>query len=294
MDTRLQIAVQKSGRLTDHSLDLLTKCGLKYTRSRNQLLYFGENMPIDVLLVRDDDIPELVNEGTCDLGISGQNVIAEKRYAEPAAFLASELMSLDFGHCRLMTAGPEEMEYKGVEQLEGCRIATSYPNILQAYLTDNCVDAEVVMLSGSVEIAPRLGKSDFICDLVSSGATLAANKLRAWDTVFDSEAALLTNQAPRSEQSQALLDKLVQRITGVLQVKESKYIMLHAPRKSLDEVTGLLPGSEFPTILPIEGVDDKVVVHAVCRETVFWETLESLEAAGASSILVLPVEKMLA
>jgi len=215
MDTRLQIAVQKSGRLTDHSLDLLTKCGLKYTRSRNQLMYFGENMPIDVLLVRDDDIPELVSEGTCDLGISGQNVTAEKRFADPGAFLAKELMSLDFGHCRLMTAGPEDMEYKQVEQLEGSRIATSYPNILQAYLTDNAVDAEVV----------SLGKSDFICDLVSSGATLAANKLQAWDTVFDSEAALLTNQLTRSEQSQALLDKLVQRISGVLQVKESKYIM---------------------------------------------------------------------
>jgi len=276
METRLQIAVQKSGRLTDHSL------------------YFGENMPIDVLLVRDDDIPELVNEGTCDLGISGQNVTAEKRFGEPDTFLATELMSLDFGHCRLMTAGPEDMEYQGVEQLAGRRIATSYPNILKDYLRNNSVDAEVVTLSGSVEIAPRLGKSDFICDLVSSGATLAANKLRAWDTVFDSEAALLTNRATRNAESQALLDKLVQRISGVLQVKESKYIMLHAPRESLVKVTSLLPGSEFPTILPIEGVDDKVVVHAVCRETVFWETLESLEAAGASSILVLPVEKMLA
>lgn len=290
----MQIAVQKSGRLTDHSLDLLIKCGLKYTRSRNQLMYFGENMPIDILLVRDDDIPELVNEGTCDLGISGQNVTAEKRFADPGKFLATELMNLDFGHCRLMTAGPEDMEYTNVEQLEGSRIATSYPNILQTYLTDHAVDAQVVTLSGSVEIAPRLGKSDFICDLVSSGATLAANNLRAWDTVFDSEAALLTNQASRGEQSQALLDKLVQRISGVLQVKESKYIMLHAPRESLAKVTSLLPGSEFPTVLPIEGFDDKVVVHAVCRETVFWETLESLEAAGASSILVLPVEKMLA
>jgi len=193
-----------------------------------------------------------------------------------------------------MTAGPEEMEYNGVGQLAGRRIATSYPNILKNYLKDHAVDAEVVTLSGSVEIAPRLGKSDFICDLASSGATLAANKLRAWDTVFDSEAALLSNQASRSDKSQVLLDKVVQRITGVLQVKESKYIMLHAPRENLAKVTGLLPGSEFPTILPIEGVKDKVVVHAVCRETVFWETLESLEAAGASSILVLPVEKMLA
>jgi len=273
MDTRIQIAVQKSGRLTDHSLDLLTKCGLKYTRSRNQLMYFGENMPIDVLLVRDDDIPELVNEGTCDLGISGQNVTAEKRFGEPDTFLATELMSLDFGHCRLMTAGPEDMEYQGVEQLAGRRIATSYPNILKDYLRNNSVDAEVVTLSGSVEIAPRLGKSDFICDLVSSGATLAANKLRAWDTVFDSEAALLTNRATRNAESQALLDKLVQRISGVLQVKESKYIMLHAPRESLVKVTSLLPGSEFPTILPIEGVDESAVRRYSGKRLRVWKLL---------------------
>ena len=300
MQDRLQIAVQKSGRLTDHSLDLLTRCGLKYTRGRDKLLYYGENMPIDVLLVRDDDIPDLVADGTCDLGIAGQNVTSEIRFASRGEFMAHEVTPLDFGHCKLMTAGPIETPYSGIEVLQGSRIATTYPAILQSYLDSNSIKADIVTLSGSVEIAPRLGKADFICDLVSSGATLAANQLAPWDVVFESEATLLAHSATSTESlqteesRQALIDRIVQRIYGVLQVRESKYIMLHAPRKNLEQVTGLLPGSEFPTILPIEGVDDKVVVHAVCREHVFWETLESLKAAGASSILVLPVEKMLA
>ncbi len=302
MKRRIQIAIQKSGRLTDHSLDLLSTCGLKYTRSRDQLLYYGENMPIDILLVRDDDIPELVSDGTCDLGIAGQNVTAEERYSHSVNkgmdnnedFAVEDVIPLDFGHCKLMTAGPRDTEYTGVAMLQGKRIATSYPGILRGYLADNGIDASIVKLSGSVEIAPRLGKADFICDLVSSGATLAANQLSAWDVVFESEAVLLRNTAQCDAESHQLIEKIIQRVSGVLQVKESKYIMLHAPRQNLKKITSLLPGSEFPTILPIEGVEDKVVVHAVCRETVFWETLESLKAAGASSILVLPVEKMLA
>lgn len=302
MNRRLQIAIQKSGRLTDHSLDLLSTCGLKYTRSRDQLLYYGENMPIDILLVRDDDIPELVSDGTCDLGIAGQNVTDEVRHAHTVGqrsdnstiFAVADVLPLDFGHCKLMTAGPRDTEYTGVAMLEGKRIATSYPGILKNYLDANAINASIVKLSGSVEIAPRLGKADYICDLVSSGATLAANQLSAWDVVFESEAVLLRNTAQCDAESEQLIEKLVQRVRGVLQVKESKYIMLHAPRQNLEKVTSLLPGSEFPTILPIEGVEDKVVVHAVCRETVFWETLEALKAAGASSILVLPVEKMLA
>lgn len=295
MDNRLQIAIQKSGRLTDHSLDLLSRCGLKYTRSRDQLLCFGENMPVDLLLVRDDDIPQLVHEGTCELGIAGQNVFAEERLssAQPDDYQVSELTQLDFGHCRLMTAGPRDEQYQGVSQLAGKRLATTYPGIVRRYLDDHGVAADVVKLSGSVEIAPRLGKADYICDLVSSGATLAANELAPWETVFESEAVLLQHTGESDAERTALIEKLVQRIYGVLQVKESKYIMLHAPRENLQQVTDLLPGSEFPTILPIEGVDEKVVVHAVCRETVFWETLEALKAAGASSILVLPVEKML-
>lgn len=293
MQERLQIAIQKSGRLTDHSLDLLNRVGLKYTPGRDKLLYYGENMPIDVLLVRDDDIPGLVSDGTCDLGIAGQNITAEIRHDNPAAYHAHEVTPLDFGHCKLMTAGPVTKEYRGVDMLGGSRIATSYPGILQEYLARHSIEAEIVTLTGSIEIAPQLGKADYICDLVSSGATLAANHLAPWEVVFESEAALLANSSDRGTSKQALVDKIVQRIYGVLQVKESKYIMLHAPRAHLDEITDLLPGSEFPTILPIEGVDDKVVVHAVCRENIFWETLESLKAAGASSILVLPVEKML-
>lgn len=305
MNRRLQIAIQKSGRLTDHSLDLLSTCGLKYTRSRDQLLYYGENMPVDILLVRDDDIPGLVSDGTCDLGIAGQNVTTEVRHSllnsgssdntsVAGSFDVDDVLPLDFGHCKLMTAGPRDTEYTGVAMLDGKRIATTYPGILREYLDANGISASIVKLSGSVEIAPRLGKADYICDLVSTGATLLANQLTAWDVVYESEAVLLMNTGSREEGQQQLIDKLVQRVRGVLQVKESKYIMLHAPRENLEKVTSLLPGSEFPTILPIQGVDDKVVVHAVCRETVFWETLESLKAAGASSILVLPVEKMLA
>ncbi len=293
MEERLQIAIQKSGRLTDHSLDLLNRCGLKYTPGRDKLLYYGENMPVDILLVRDDDIPGLVSDGTCDLGIAGQNVTSEIRNKNPSDYHAHEVTALDFGHCKLMTAGPVTTNYQGVDMLSGSRIATSYPGILREYLKCNNIEAEVVTLTGSIEIAPQLGKADYICDLVSSGATLAANKLAPWDVVFESEAALLTNSSERTPTKQALIDKIVQRVQGVLQVKESKYIMLHAPRENLKAVTDLLPGSEFPTILPIEGVSDKVVVHAVCRETIFWETLESLKSAGASSILVLPVEKML-
>ena len=295
MKNRLQIAVQKSGRLTDHSLDLLSRCGLKYTRSRDQLLCYGENMPIDVLLVRDDDIPELVREGTCDLGIVGQNVYSEAVLGSSSseAFAVDVIAELDFGHCKLMTAGPRDEPYTGVEMLAGKKIATTYPGILGKYLSDKGVDAQVVELSGSVEIAPRLGKADYICDLVSTGATLAANQLVAWERVYESEAILISQQRESDPERKEWLDRLIQRVAGVLQVKESKYIMLHAPKSNLDEVTSLLPGSEFPTILPIDGVAEKVVVHAVCKETVFWETLESLKAAGASSILVLPVEKML-
>ena len=296
MNNRLQIAIQKSGRLTDHSLDLLSRCGLKYTRSRDQLLCYGENMPIDLLLVRDDDIPQLVHEGTCELGIVGQNVYMEERLSSdlPDNYAVDELAALDFGHCKLMTAGPSDENYAGVKALAGRKIATTYPAILRQYLDRHQVDADVVELSGSVEIAPRLGKADCICDLVSSGATLAANQLAPWEKVYESEALLIAHKSKHNTETQALIDKLVQRVMGVLQVKESKYIMLHSPRENLESVTSLLPGSEFPTILPIEGVSDKVVVHAVCTETVFWETLESLTVAGASSILVLPVEKMLA
>jgi ATP phosphoribosyltransferase len=293
----LKIAVQKSGRLTDNSLDLLVRCGLKYSRGKDQLICYGENMPLDVLLVRDDDIPDLVQQDVCDLGIVGLNVITEKRLAFEArnvAPLFEQLTVLDYGKCRMSIAVPDGVEYKGTMSLQGKRVATTYPYILGDYLKKNGVQADVVTLSGAVEIAPRLGRADFICDLVSTGATLIANHLEETETIFESQAAIIRTPLPVSAEKQSWIHRLLVRIEGVQQVKESKYIMLHAPRSKLAEIKKLLPGSESPTIIPLEGSPDKVAIHAVCRENVFWETLEGLKAAGASSILVLPVEKMLA
>jgi ATP phosphoribosyltransferase len=295
--SRLKVALQKSGRLTDNSLDLLVKCGLKYSRGKDQLVCYGENMPLDVLLVRDDDIPDLVQQDVCDLGVVGLNVIEEKRLAFEAKGvtpLFEQLMVLDFGKCRMSIAVPDGAEYKGVSSLRGKRIATTYPNILARFLRQNDVQADVVTLSGAVEIAPRLGRADYICDLVSTGSTLVANHLWEAETIFESQAAIISTPVPVSPEKQAWIHRIALRIDGVQQVKESKYIMLHAPRSKLGDIKKLLPGSEFPTVLPLDGSSDKVAVHAVCRENVFWETLESLKAAGASAILVLPVEKMLA
>jgi ATP phosphoribosyltransferase len=294
---RLKIAIQKTGRLTDNSLELLHLCGLKYSRGKDQLMFFGENMPLDVLLVRDDDIPDLVQQDVCDLGIVGQNVIEEARIALTARGvrpLFDQLQVLDFGRCRLSLAVPETESYAGAASLHGKRIATTYPNILGRYLGDHGLTAEVVTLSGAVEIAPRLGRADLICDLVSTGSTLVANHLREVETVMECQAAVIRTPVPLPAEKQDWVRRLLMRIDGVQQVKESKYIMLHAPRSALPQIARLLPGSEFPTIIPLEGTTDKVAVHAVCRENVFWETLESLKAAGASSVLVLPVEKMLA
>ena len=294
---RLKVAIQKSGRLTDHSLDLLTRCGLKYSRGKDQLLCFGENMPLDVLLMRDDDIPDLVREDVCDLGIVGRNVLEEKRLSLlaqglPAQFI--ELQSLDYGRCRLVIAVPEEVAYQTPADLNGLRIATTYPHILKQWLVEHEVDAQIVVLSGAVEIAPRLGRAEAICDLVATGSTLSANRLREVSTVLESEAVLIQTPVPLSPDKLAWLNRIRLRIDGVQQVKESKYIMLHAPRSALADIRRLLPGSESPTIIPLEGNPERVAIHAVCRENVFWETLESLKAAGASAVLVLPVEKMLA
>ncbi len=295
-DQRLKIAVQKSGRLTDQSLDLLERCGIKFSKSKDQLFCYGENMPVDLLLVRDDDIPGFVSDDVCDLGIVGLNIIEEKRLGwsrknKPARF--QQIRTLDFGHCRLVIAIPDERDFSELSELRGARIATSYVEVLRQFLERENVDAEIVYFSGAVEIAPKLGKADLICDLVSTGETLAANQLREIHSVLDSEATVIQTQARISAFKMEWIGKILQRLDGVLQVRESKYIMLHAPRSALAEITRLLPGSEAPTVVPLEGCGDKVAVHAVCRESVFWETLENLKSAGASSLLVLPVEKML-
>ena len=294
---RLKIAIQKSGRLTDSSLDLLSRCGLKFSRGKDQLICVGENMPLDVLFVRDDDIPDLVQEDVCDLGLVGLNVIEEKRLAFQARgveLLFETVQLLDFGRCKLCIAVPDGFDYRGAESLTSKRIATTYPHILARFLAERGIRAEVVVLSGSVEIAPRLGRADVICDLVSTGSTLAANHLRQVQTVMESQAALIRTPIPIPENKREWTRRLLMRIDGVEQVKGSKYIMLHAPRSALAAIAKLLPGTEAPTVIPLEGRGDRVAVHAVCRESVFWELLEDLKGAGASSVLVLPVEKMLA
>jgi ATP phosphoribosyltransferase len=296
-ESRLKLAVQKSGRLTDPSLDLLARCGLKLSRGKDQLMGFGENMPLDVLFVRDDDIPDLVQEDVCDLGLVGLNVIEEKRLELATRGITARfqaLRELDFGHCRLSLAVPAEMSYEGNRTLAGKRIATTYPYLLQRYLDDRSIQADIVTLSGAVEIAPRLGRADLICDLVSSGSTLQAHHLKEVEVVLQSHAVLIRTPVALPTDKDEWVERLLLRVEGVEQVKESKYIMLHAPRSALAAIRMLLPGSESPTIIPLEGSPDRVAVHAVCRENVFWETLESLKKAGASAVLVLPVEKMLA
>jgi ATP phosphoribosyltransferase len=296
-EPRLKIALQKSGRLTEPSVDLLVRCGLKLSRGKDQLIGFGENMPLDVLFVRDDDIPDLVQEDVCDLGLVGLNVLEEKRlelaaHGHTARF--QSVRTLDYGRCRLALAVPEGFSWNGIESLHGRRIATTYPYLLERYLREHELRAEIVTLSGAVEIAPRLGRADLICDLVSTGSTLQANHLREVATILESHAVLIRTPLKLAPQKHDWAQRLLMRIDGVQQVRESKYIMLHAPRAALAQIRQLLPGSESPTIIPLEGSPDRVAVHAVCRENVFWETLESLKQAGASALLVLPVEKMLA
>jgi len=295
-ELRLKLAIQKSGRLTEPSLDLLVRCGLKVSRGKDQLMAYGENMPLDVLFVRDDDIPDLVQEDVCDLGLVGRNVLEEKRLelaarGHQARF--EQIRTLDFGRCRLALAVPEGTSFAGPRSLRGKRIATTYPYLLERYLRERDISAEIVMLSGAVEIAPRLGRADLICDLVSTGSTLQANHLREVETVLESHAVLIRTPLELPPAKDEWVQRLLMRIDGVQQVRESKYIMLHAPRAALTEIRKLLPGSESPTIIPLEGSPDKVAIHAVCRENVFWETLEALKAAGASAILVMPIEKMM-
>ncbi len=294
---RIKVAIQKSGRLTEQSLDLLQRCGLKYTKGPDQLIAFGENMPVDVLLVRDDDIPGLVRDDVCDLGIAGLNIVEEKRLhfleedpAEPFRIIRS----LDYGQCRLAFAYPDGSSFRTASDLAGRKIATSYPSIVRDYLRRQGISATVVEFSGAVEIAPNLGRADAICDLVSTGATLVANKLREGETILESRAVILQTPVQVPAEKSEWINRLLQRVEGVMQVRESKYIMMHAPKSALAQIAALLPGSEAPTVLPLDGRDDRVAVHVVCREDVFWETLESLKAAGATSVLVVPVEKMFA
>ena len=293
---RLRIAMQKSGRLSQDSQALLKSCGLKINLLEQRLIAHVENMPIDILRVRDDDIPGLVMDGVVDLGIIGENVLEEEQLRRRALGQAADvkvLRQLDFGGCRLSLAVPREMEYTGAECLAGKRIATSYPGLLGRFFAERCLPFKSVMLGGSVEVAPRAGLADAICDLVSTGATLEANGLKEVEVIYRSKAVLVQAAQPLETGKQQLIDKLMPRIQGMLQARESKYIMLHAPKEKLEAITSLLPGAERPTIMQLAGDTNQVALHVVSSETLFWETMERLKALGASSILVLPIEKMM-
>jgi ATP phosphoribosyltransferase len=290
--SRLHIALQKSGRLADSSRELLRDAGLRIEAGKNSLTARVGNFAAELMFVRDDDIPTFVSDGVCEFGIVGQNVLEEFALGptEPSCEVLAEL---GFGHCTLKIAVPETFAYDGPKSLAGGRIATSYPRLLRRYLDDRQVPAEVVEMNGAVELAPRLQIANFVCDLVSTGATLESNGLKAVETVLESEAVLIRTRKPLDETRAGIADQLLSRIDGVLATKESKYIMLNASEEALPRITALLPGAEAPTILPLHGRPGHFAVHAVCQESVFWETLQKLKGAGASAILVVPIEKMM-
>jgi ATP phosphoribosyltransferase len=286
---RLRVAIQKSGRLSDKSVALFTKCGLDFDLRKDRLLYECTDFPVDLMLVRDDDIPEYVADGVCDLGVVGQNVLLEAHVA------VETVMPLGFGPCRLSIAVPQATEFPGPAWLDGKRIATSYPGCLQRFLDSHGVRATIIELSGSVEIAPSLAIADAVCDLVSSGSTLRSNGLVEVLTLFHSEAVLVRTPRPLHDDITRDLARLLQRMRGVLDAVNAKYIMMNAPRAALAEIRRVIPGMEEPSIMELGGPgSDKLAVHAVARETIFWETIERLKAIGATSILVLPIEKVIA
>ena len=294
---RLRIALQKKGRLSKDCNELLKQCGVKINWNEQRLIAYAENMPIEILRVRDDDIPGLVFEGVVDLGIIGENVLEEEelgRLARGEQIEYKKLRTLDFGGCRLSLAIDRDRTYNGVQDFVNSRIATSYPNLLKRYMNEKGVAFKSTLLNGSVEVAPSAGLADAICDLVSSGATLEANGLKEVEVIYQSKACLIQRAEPLSAEKQALVDRLLTRIQGVQQAAESKYIMLHAPKDKLKEITTLLPGVENPTILPLANDSARVAMHVVSQENLFWETMEQLKEMGASSVLVLPIEKMLA
>ncbi len=293
---RIRLALQKSGRLSEDCFDLLARSGIKVRRHKDQLFCHSENFPIDILLVRDDDIPSLIIEHVCDFGIVGMNVLQETTLSKNAhdySDLVEPIRNLNFGYCRLSIAVPSDYEYERIESLSGKSIATTYPHLLQKFLSTHDIDAKIIELTGSIEIAPRLGIADAICDLVSTGGTLAANHLKEAETILHSQALLIKARPTFTPEKQRIANLFMRRVQGVLQASESKYIMLHAPKDKLQQIVAILPGVEHPTIMTLDGDPTKVGIHAVCSESVFWETLEKLKDAGASSILVMPLEKML-
>lgn len=291
---RLRIAIQKSGRLSKPSHALLDRCGLEFRADNERLFRFADNMAVDLLLVRDDDVPDLIEKGVCDTGIIGRNVLAERALGLGPDNALRELRPLGFGACRLSVAGPADRIWQDVRQAEGLRIATSHPNLLRDWLLRNGVRADIVALSGSVEIAPRLGTADLVCDVVSTGATLAANGLKEFSCVLESEAVLVGRSEPPTGERGELLRLLLRRLDAVLVAPGLRLLILQAPRRILADLLGLLPEVSAPVVTSIEGEPEDVSVQCLCRDQISWHTLEIMQRAGARGMLVLPVERMLA
>jgi ATP phosphoribosyltransferase len=284
MNKMIRLAIQKSGRLSEGSLELLQECGIKINNGNNKLKAQASNFPIEILYLRDDDIPHYVETGVADIGIVGENIIADSKFSIDVT------RKLGFAGCRLSLAIPKNENYTGPEYFNGKKIATSYKGILSDFLKSKNVNAQIEFISGSVEIAPGIGLADGICDLVSSGSTLFANGLKEVEVVFKSEAVLISRK-DISVDAQKLLQKLLFRMDSVKEARENRYILLNAPDARLADIIRILPGMKSPTILPLaeKGWSS---VHSVINKDVFWEVIDQLKEAGAQGILVVPIEKM--
>lgn len=285
MSETLKIAVQKSGRLYEGSMKLLKECGIEISNGNNQLRVLASNFPVEVFFLRDDDIPEYVQDAVADIGFVGENVVREKNK------IVDSIEKLGFGKCRLSIAIPRNGQLNSISDLNGKKIATSYPVILNTFLNEKKIAASIHEISGSVEIAPRIGLADAICDLVSSGSTLFTNELKEIETILFSEAVLIGNKT-LSTQKRIILESLLFRIRSVKKAKNNKYVLLNAPNDKLDTICSLLPGMKSPTILPL-AEPGWSSVHSVINESDFWNVIEQLKANGAQGILIIPIEKMI-
>ncbi len=285
-NTSLRIAVQKSGRLTDKTISLLEGIGLKFDDYKRSLLVKCLNFDVELLLIRDDDIPEYVEDGVCDLGFVGGNTVAEDEAD------VTILRGLNYGVCRLSIAVPKNDNISKPEDLAGKKIATSYPVLTRKYFEKKGIDVTIVTLSGSVEIAPRLEIADAITDLVSTGGTLKANGLIELDKIFDSETELIQTNKPLSEGKRQLIEKILQRIEGHKKAAESRYIMMNAPQESVPEIKKIIPSLKSPTVMPLAD-NGMVAIHTVIPLSTFWDVMENLKEAGATGIVMLPIESMI-
>lgn len=283
--SKLKLALQKSGRLSEKSLKLLEECGIKISNGTRKLKAVSSNFPLEILFLRDDDIPQYVEQGVADIGILGLNeVLEQKKQIET-------IQKLGFAQCRLSLAIPKEESYNGIQYFEGKKIATSYPEILSNYFQEKNINAQIEKIGGSVEIAPGIGLSDAIFDIISTGSTLLTNGLKEVETVVESEAVLVSNN-DLSEDKKEILQKLLFRINAVKEASESKYILLNVPNENLEKIINILPGMKSPTILPL-AESGWSSIHSVIKEDQFWEVIEKLKNEGAQGILVLEIEKMI-